>query len=115
MQNVAKIEAHNSQPHKTYSMGVNQFADWSFHEFQAIHLNLNLEVVPTVDSESSLKCYQSIDWEQEKKVSPVKNQGRCGSSWAFGSVGSIEGRIMINQSMEGNLSISVQELLECSL
>jgi len=53
----------------------------------------------------------SIDWVENGAVSAVKNQGTCGSCWAFSTVGSLEGRAQI---ATGNLQqFSEQQLVDC--
>ena len=54
---------------------------------------------------------QDVDWTTQGKVSPVKNQGSCGSCWAFSAVGSCESFAL----MKGQNSIlSEQQLVDCS-
>ena len=52
-----------------------------------------------------------IDWEQSKKVSPVKNQLMCGSCWAFSAVGALESKSLINNRSD---ILSEQQLVDCS-
>merc|ERR1712216_354752 len=116
--NVDFINDHN-QNHADrlgYTVAINQFADLTKNEFRNQYLGLNAlrkrdtELTATTLDESSAPA--SIDWTTKGAVTAVKNQGSCGSCWAFSTTVAIEGR---NYIANGNLvSLSEQELVSCA-
>lgn len=90
--NLENIELHNADPHKTYTQGINQFADLTPQEFEALYLSLRAPHTLQLSSEllpESEIVKESIDWVAAGKVNPVQDQGACGASWAFSAVGAI--------------------------
>lgn len=53
------------------------------------------------------------DWRDHKGVSPVKNQGKCGSCWTFSTVGAVEAHTMIKYDGQFT-SLSEQQLVDCA-
>lgn len=94
--------------------GATRFADFTPEEFQAFvsktwdknaNLNLKPAKIPNVDPP------KEFDWRQKGAVTEVKNQGSCGSCWAFCVTGNIEGQWAIKKSELVNLS--EQQLVDC--
>jgi C1A family cysteine protease len=110
---LAQIEAHNSKEGVTSTMGINKFSDWTQEEIkkmngllQADPADDNVVIFPTEG------LADSIDWREKGAVTPVKNQGQCGSCWAFSTTGSLEGAHFM---ATGNLvSLSESNLVDCS-
>ncbi|KAK9101541.1 hypothetical protein Scep_024971 [Stephania cephalantha] len=86
----------------TYRLALNKFADMSWEEFQAQKLGAPQNCSATTKSTHKLKegiLPPTKDWREDGIVSPVKDQGHCGSCWTFSSGGSIQAGIW-----EGHLS-----------
>jgi C1A family cysteine protease len=115
--NVDFINDHNANhaAELGYTVGINSFADMSLNEYRNTMLGYNaLKKRSTANTvlldESDLA--DSVDWTTKGAVTPVKNQGQCGSCWAFSTTGSVEGR---NFLKNGKLvSLSEQELTSCA-
>ncbi|KAM0941531.1 putative chymopapain protein [Dioscorea sansibarensis] len=119
LDNLKHINERNKQI-SSYFLGLNEFADMTHDEFKAKYLGLNRPQLPTSTRdvktpnfkyENAVNLPKSMDWRKKGAVTAVKNQGACGSCWAFSTVAAVEG---INQIVTGNLtSLSEQELIDC--
>jgi len=113
--NVAKIEAHNAK-NLSYSMTVNGFADLMEDEFVAQYTGL-LATPPSLSDVNlgtlleAASLDDEVDWVKNGAVNPIKNQGQCGSCWAFSTVGALESAYKIST---GKLySLAEQQLVDC--
>jgi C1A family cysteine protease len=123
LDNWRMIQSHNSND-ESWKMGLNQFGDMTGDEFHyyvhgskgsCYHSDKRLLRVgqksQNVVSEN-VNVPSSVDWAAAGKVTPVKNQGQCGSCWAFSTTGSLECDFAISN---GKLnSLSEQQLVDCS-
>lgn len=121
------VESNNLY-NKNYKLKLNQFADLSINEFEQQYLlfdskydskyktlSLNQKDL-SCDLDNSLKelsteTPEEFDWEKKNKVTCVKNQGQCGSCWAFSTVAAIESEnAIVNNKL---INLSEQELVDC--
>jgi len=116
-QNLDIIDKRNAQGKEQH--GVNQFADLCSNEFAKMYLGYRAKNETKKEApqdiftkEQLVGACSSIDWRTKGAVTPVKNQGQCGSCWSFSSTGNMEGQWQI----AGNtlVSLSEEELVQCS-
>jgi len=115
--NVAFIETENAKGN-SYTLGVNQFSHLTNDEFKAQFTGAKGgSVVGSDDAHlGELEIGErasSIDWSTNSAVvNPVKNQGQCGSCWAYSAVGTVESAYAIAAGRLG--SYAEQQLVDCS-
>jgi len=115
------VEAENAKNHP-YTLKINSFADQAVEEFKSNRLGLSS---PTrshqklwkgmpylgMDFYSGEELPSRVDWTEQGAVTPVKDQGQCGSCWTFSSTGSLEGAW---HAATGKLvALSEQQLVDC--
>lgn len=116
-ENFKFVKEHNARFEKgleTFDVELNKFADLDNFEFKSLYTGLKKKSITqeckgTIDLVANLPS--EVDWT-DKAVNPVRNQGMCGSCWAFSTVGALEGLSAISS---GKTNIfSPQQLVDCA-
>ncbi|KAJ4961945.1 hypothetical protein NE237_021855 [Protea cynaroides] len=119
-ENVKMIHQFNKEDH-SYKLKLNKFGDMTNQEFKSTYAGSKVRhhsmlrgtshATPGFIYENFENVPSSIDWRTKGAVTPIKDQGQCGSCWAFSTVVGVEG---INQIKTKKLvSLSEQELVDC--
>jgi len=124
LENLWKIADYNSRG-LSFKLKLNQFGDLTAEEFRLkVHGRtgscLREEDKTGLKRQNTKKSLKSsvaslpasVDWTQKGVVTPVKNQGDCGSCWAFSTTGSLECDYAIKTGVL--TSLSEQQLVDCS-
>ncbi|KAL5016717.1 hypothetical protein ScPMuIL_006306 [Solemya velum] len=120
--NLQYIQTHNLEADRgvhTFWLGMNEYGDMTNEEFVSKMNGYRMTEKPrggaTFMAPSNVDLDDlpdSVDWRQHGYVTPVKNQGQCGSCWAFSAVGSLEGQHF--KKTNKLTSLSEQNLVDCS-
>jgi len=120
--NVAIIRKHNLEHDlglHSYTLGLNNYGDLTNAEFNKIMNGLRVDLNQTKSANrrtyvapANVQLPDSVDWRTKGYVTEVKDQGQCGSCWAFSSTGALEGQHFAKTSQL--VSLSEQNLVDCS-
>ncbi|CAN8328275.1 unnamed protein product [Cochlearia groenlandica] len=121
--NLRFIDLHNeNNKNGTYKLGLTKFADLTNDEYRKLYLGAKTEPIRRIAKAKNVNrkystavngevVPETVDWRQKGAVNAVKDQGSCGSCWAFSTAAAVEG---INKIVTGELiSLSEQELVDC--
>jgi len=115
-----KIIASNDQE-LSFKLRMNQFGDLTDDEFKlqihghkgsCLQIPKLEDLVAPATIVSDVEAPDSVDWQASGDVTPVKNQGQCGSCWAFASTGALECDYSIKKGQLN--SLSEQQLVDCT-
>ena len=115
---IDRIIEHNSDASNTWQKGVNAYSDMTDDEVNQF-FNLNQIADPQHCSATSRQAVEALkdipsewDWRNHNGVSPVKNQGKCGSCWTFSTVGTLEAHSLIK--FGSFTPLAEQQLVDCA-
>uniref|UniRef100_A0A7S2QDC9 Peptidase C1A papain C-terminal domain-containing protein n=1 Tax=Zooxanthella nutricula TaxID=1333877 RepID=A0A7S2QDC9_9DINO len=117
--NYAFVRAENAKGH-SFTLALNHFADLPHEEFKATRLGFQASDPVSWGGLPRLGVHrrgggalpESVDWRDTEAVQPVRDQGHCGSCWAFASVAALEGAWWVATGEP--LALSEQQLVDCS-
>ena len=112
-QNLRRME-DRADANAMFIEGVTKFSDLTPNEFRRTYLNLDVNVLNTIHFEEAepilhFGAEENFDWLDV--LNPVKNQGSCGSCWAFSTVANLEGLYYIKYGQHKRFS--EQMLVDC--
>ncbi|OWR43645.1 cysteine proteinase inhibitor precursor, partial [Danaus plexippus plexippus] len=115
--NVKRIHELNIHERGTATYGVTRYSDLTYDEFVSKYMGLkthmrNENLIPMRQADiPEVALPENFDWREYNAVTEVKDQGSCGSCWAFSVTGNIEGQYKIQN--DELVSLSEQELVDC--
>jgi cathepsin L len=116
--NLVTIYQHNILSISNYTLSINQYSDLTSGEFKDLISNgfkkspYSFGAKCAVFKKSGSTVPDTLDWREKGVVTPVKDQGQCGSCWSFSATGSMEGAWALKQGKL--ISLSEQQLVDCS-
>ena len=113
--NVHAIITHNSDQTQNFTMGVNQFTDLTPEEFKSTYVRGEIPLGSygcKVYAGSTASQPAEVDWRAKNVVNAVRDQGQCGSCWAFATTANAESVWAIAKGQL--LDLSEQYLVDCA-
>lgn len=115
LSNLRYIQNFNKRNGLTFRLGINQFSCHTFSEYKSLLGVQKRNSIPTFFKKTVLTSHHnsdSFDWRDKGVVNPIKNQGDCGSCWAFSTITTSESAYAITTGEL--LQFSEQNLVDCA-
>ncbi len=110
--NQKEVEVLNANPSDEAVYEINHYGDWTRAEKDQLLGYIHHEAPEGVNMLTSTNSRGSADWRGSGKMTPVKDQGSCGSCWSFSANEALES---VHAIEKGELlDLSEQELVDCS-
>ena len=101
----AEIKKINADPNNSFTVGHNFMSTWTDFEYKRL---LGAKYVPDTKQNATILPETDIptswDWRDKGAINPIKNQGHCGSCWAFSAVCAMEGALFVKNNELVSLS-----------
>jgi cathepsin L len=120
--NVESVTLHNIEAdlgQHSFTLGINEYSDLTLEEYKKTLLGARVpadyehNITDAHNFKYDLSYFpDTVDWRDKGYVTPVKNQGQCGSCWSFSSTGAMEGQHFRKTKTLPDLS--EQNLVDCS-
>ena len=104
------------EENSSYRTGITKFSDLTQQEFAKTYLNLNYDAMAMANFEPTFvrntnAAPTAYDWRDYNRVAAVKDQGSCGSCWAFSTMANLEGLYAAKKGVIK--TFSEQQLVDC--
>lgn len=123
LNNLHIIKRHNLKGHRTFEIAINQYSDFTFDEILRMNepidiSEFNFENLIELNAENfpegiDVKVPDTFDWRERGIITRVRDQGLCGSCYAFSALNAIESQLILNKNQ--SYELSTQELIDCGM
>eukprot|EP01117_Protostelium_nocturnum_P004966 TRINITY_DN179_c0_g1_i1.p1 TRINITY_DN179_c0_g1~~TRINITY_DN179_c0_g1_i1.p1 ORF type:complete len:375 (-),score=129.17 TRINITY_DN179_c0_g1_i1:122-1195(-) len=120
-ESLKRSSERNARAKGKTTYGMTKFSDLSPSEFKGTYLTARVPAKERIEGIQFMKptiapeaLPANLDWRKKGAVTPVKDQGQCGSCWAFSATENIESMwILAGKATASTLKLAPQQIVDC--